>query len=325
MNQNNRSGEVQLTFAHGQLHFTVQSPVQYHLPRGTAPTTSWKRALTAVIVSACMFGIPAISRAATYTSADVVQATNAIRAQHGLSTLNTNATLTAAATAKANDMLAKQYFNHYSPSGEAPWAFFKRSGYTYTAAGENLAIDFVDGADILPAWMGSPSHRDNILNAKYQDVGIAVVDGTMNGTVTTIVVQFFGSKQAAPTVTATPKPDTTIVSKPAPTPVVVAQPVPPAATPIAATPALILAPTPVQANITVPVTPEPTAEVRGAAIRVIPTTNGTTQASAEVDPRIAILVLSTIAAYLLLLVGFATLQKAFSEHAQTANSVVLQA
>jgi hypothetical protein len=46
--------------------------------------------------------------------------------------------------------------------------------------------------------MNSPTHRDNIVNTKYQEIGIAVVNGVLNGVKTTLVVQHFGTPLSAP-------------------------------------------------------------------------------------------------------------------------------
>lgn len=43
--------------------------------------------------------------------------------------------------------------------------------------------------------MASPTHRDNLLSPNYKDIGIAVVNGTLNGQKTTLVVQEFGTTQ----------------------------------------------------------------------------------------------------------------------------------
>ena len=43
--------------------------------------------------------------------------------------------------------------------------------------------------------MASPSHRQNLLDKRYHDIGIAVKDGYINGVETTIVVQMFGVTQ----------------------------------------------------------------------------------------------------------------------------------
>jgi hypothetical protein len=119
--------------------------------------------------------------------------TNQKRAENGLSALELNSSLNEAALRKAGDMFAFNYWSHVSPSGREPWDFFKEVGYSYLFAGENLARDFNSSPAVVQAWMDSPTHRDNILNANYKEIGLAVVNGTLNGVETTLVVQLFGT------------------------------------------------------------------------------------------------------------------------------------
>jgi len=131
--------------------------------------------------------------AANISPAEVIRLTNAQRAANGLGALSENSTLDSAALAKGNDMLAKGYWAHFAPDGTSPWSFFLSFGYKYQYAGENLARDFSDASSAVNAWMNSPSHKENILNPHYRDVGIGVVEGSLAGADTTIIVQFFGS------------------------------------------------------------------------------------------------------------------------------------
>lgn len=124
---------------------------------------------------------------------EVIEDTNLQRQKLGLSTLKENAALSAAARAKAANMFEENYWAHFSPSGKDPWGFIKNTGYKFSYAGENLARNFQTSQDVVTAWMNSPSHRDNILNSHYQDIGIAVLDGNLQGQRTTLVVQMFGS------------------------------------------------------------------------------------------------------------------------------------
>lgn len=177
--------------------------------------------------------------AANIPPSDVIRLTNVQRQANGLSALNENSTLDSAALAKGNDMLAKGYWAHFAPDGTSPWSFFLSFGYKYRYAGENLARDFSDPASAVNAWMNSPSHRENILNPNYQDIGVGVVQGSLAGADTTIIVQFFGSSlsgspaipiaQAKETSTtapspkvearaATPVPIATVTPSPSPTP-----------------------------------------------------------------------------------------------------------
>ena len=123
----------------------------------------------------------------------LIELTNQERTKRGLTSLTDNPALNEAATRKAGDMFALNYWAHNSPTGRTPWAFFKEVGYNYAFAGENLARDFNDSDAVVSAWMDSPTHRDNILNTSYKEVGLAVINGTLEGVETTLVVQLFGS------------------------------------------------------------------------------------------------------------------------------------
>lgn len=122
----------------------------------------------------------------------VVSSTNAERVNNGLGSVTLNDKLSSAARAKAADMFAQQYWAHVSPTGRQPWDFIKEAGYSFGAAGENLARDFSTTPDMMAAWMGSSSHRANIMNGQYTEMGVAVVNGNLEGVDTTLVVQMFG-------------------------------------------------------------------------------------------------------------------------------------
>lgn len=132
------------------------------------------------------------------TVEEIIVMTNAERAKAHLPPLSQNALLTQAAVAKAADMFASDYWAHISPSGTQPWDFVKNVGYKYQYAGENLARDFSDSENLMHAWMASTSHRDNVLSSKYQDIGVAIVDGTLQGVETRLVVQLLGSPAPIP-------------------------------------------------------------------------------------------------------------------------------
>ena len=138
--------------------------------------------------------------------------TNAKRQEAGLSPLALSSTLSVAAANKAEDMFSKNYWAHNSPAGATPWDFVTGAGYRYTVAGENLAKNFSTSQGVVDAWMASPSHRANILKPNYRDVGLAVVNGTLNGEETTLVVEMFG---------ATPGEIALAPPEPSPQPVVV--------------------------------------------------------------------------------------------------------
>lgn len=185
--------------------------------------------ISQLVLSAILIVKPAVLGFASQISPErVVQLTNEERAKVGAPSLRLNPLLSEAAQRKAGDMFAFNYWAHSSPSGRDPWSFFKEVGYRYLYAGENLARDFASPEAVVGAWMASSTHRENILNPKYQEIGISVVDGTLGGTETTLVVQHFGTTTTSqvaqvPAVATTPAPQPqaakpTIPVSPEPTP-----------------------------------------------------------------------------------------------------------
>lgn len=129
----------------------------------------------------------------TFDSREIINTTNETRIANQLPTLKPNSKLDLAASDKLNDMAVKEYFAHISPSGINPWYWIKNTQYQYSVAGENLAIGFFTAKDTVRAWLNSPSHKANILNSQYQDIGVAVKGVEINGREGILVVQMFGS------------------------------------------------------------------------------------------------------------------------------------
>lgn len=135
--------------------------------------------------------------ASEINSDNVIQLVNQARDDQGIGILKENSTLDKIAQDKLNDMIANGYFAHTSPKGISPWYWFQKEGYDYKYAGENLAINFTKAEDQQKAWMESPTHRKNILNINYQEIGVAVGAGEINGQTSIIAVQEFGKQDGA--------------------------------------------------------------------------------------------------------------------------------
>ncbi|KKR10479.1 MAG: hypothetical protein UT37_C0001G0034 [Parcubacteria group bacterium GW2011_GWA2_39_18] len=140
-----------------------------------------------------ILGMPQTKVFAIISEGSLVKLTNEARGENGLLDLSWNESLAKAAQLKAEDMLSKNYFAHDSPQGTAPWYWIQKAGYKYHFAGENLAMNFTGSQSVSDAWLKSPSHRANILNSNYSEIGIAVKSGKINGKETTVVVEFFAS------------------------------------------------------------------------------------------------------------------------------------
>ena len=124
----------------------------------------------------------------------VIGLVNKTRIENGLEPLARNEKLEAAAGDKAQDMIDNNYFAHTSPQGLTPWYWIEKSGYDYKYAGENLAMNFITAEDQQKAWMASATHKRNILDSHYQEIGVAVKEGVIDKKMTTIAVQEFGSR-----------------------------------------------------------------------------------------------------------------------------------
>lgn len=133
-----------------------------------------------------------LSAKVSISTNDLLATTNDERADNHLATLKTNERLERAAFLKANDMIKRQYWAHVAPDGTTPWSWLSKAGYEYGAAGENLAKNFGTADAAMAAWMASPEHRKNILDAQYREVGFAVVSGEMDGHPVTLIVALYG-------------------------------------------------------------------------------------------------------------------------------------
>ncbi|MFH1968202.1 MAG: CAP domain-containing protein [bacterium] len=139
----------------------------------------------------------------------IIEETNLQRQNNGLSALKENILLNNAASAKANDMFVNQYFEHESPLGVDPGILVLNHGYNYIVAGENLILgNFSSEKEIVDNWMANPGHRENILNNRFAETGVAIIKGTYNSQSLWIGVQEFGLP-----LTACPQPDASLKSQ----------------------------------------------------------------------------------------------------------------
>lgn len=198
----------------------------------------WNKASSTTLMSlvfTMIMGMVSTSKihAANYTSQQVIALTNEDRAALGLEPVQADAQLMQAAMDKARDMFEKGYWDHYGPNGETPWQFIRAEGIQYTVAGENLGKGFSDVNKLNQAWLNSPAHRANIVKPEFNEIGVAVMDGTLEGKEVTLVVQMFvkekGSTPPAPVPTKVPAQakETTVATPTEKEPIPVAEIIPP--------------------------------------------------------------------------------------------------
>ncbi|NLY78588.1 MAG: S-layer protein [Lysinibacillus sp.] len=122
---------------------------------------------------------------------EVVQLVNEEREKVGVQPLTHDVELTQLAIIKAQDMVKRNYFEHYSPYYGHPWDMATLFDYEFTRFGENIARNFNNPKDVVAAWMASETHRENMLRENYTNIGVGI-KADVNGNY--YWVQLFSSK-----------------------------------------------------------------------------------------------------------------------------------
>lgn len=155
-------------------------------------------ALVAVVVITLPASLNAENRNRERTAVEViVAAMNRERTSRGLRPLRINERLAQAAYDRIEDMFAKSYFAHVSPDGTQPFVWAQMRGYRYRLIGENLAVGY-RGVAVVDGWMHSRGHRENILQRSFDEVGIAISEGSpRSGYRGPTVVAMYGASTVA--------------------------------------------------------------------------------------------------------------------------------
>lgn len=120
---------------------------------------------------------------------------NAIRRKAGLKPLRLNSVLHEAAQGHAEDMLARGYFAHESPSGATVRQRSRKAGYDWASIGENIAFGQTSVDEVVETWMDSPGHRKNILSPNFSELGVGLALGRgKDGKHQVLWVQNFGTR-----------------------------------------------------------------------------------------------------------------------------------
>jgi uncharacterized protein YkwD len=108
--------------------------------------------------------------------ADVVRIVNVARTTAGCAPVTANATLVQLARAHSLDMAGTAGFRHNGSDGRTPFQRMMAAGYDYSVAAENIAAGQPNAAAVMSAWMASPGHRQNILDCRFTQIGVGVVN-----------------------------------------------------------------------------------------------------------------------------------------------------
>ena len=149
---------------------------------------------------------------ATNISSDgLLNETNIQRNKTGAKQLTISPRLNEAAQAKAQDMVNRNYWSHQTPDQQEPWAFISATGYTFQKAGENLAYGFNNNGQVVAGWMNSPTHKMNMLDKAFDEVGFGVANATnfTNNGKSTVVVAMYAKKSSVSAAGSLPSTTTT--------------------------------------------------------------------------------------------------------------------
>jgi uncharacterized protein YkwD len=88
--------------------------------------------------------------------------------------LRVNPALTAAALEHSRDMAKYQGFDHRGHAGSTPAERVQHAGYgSYRIVGENIAAGAMTPTEVMQGWLASPQHCENIMDARFTEIGIA--------------------------------------------------------------------------------------------------------------------------------------------------------
>jgi len=105
--------------------------------------------------------------------------------------LNESRKLDDAAAAHARDMLRRKYFDHRGSDDSQPKDRVLRAGYRSRLTGENIALGPESAEEVVAGWLDSPGHCANIMEPRFQDIGVGLASGKKRGQV--YWVQNFGA------------------------------------------------------------------------------------------------------------------------------------
>lgn len=107
---------------------------------------------------------------------------NEYRKSYGMEALKPLISLQEVAQLKAEDLVENSYFSHTSYQLGTPFEMLKNHGIDYKIAGENLSGNTTPERAV-DAWIHSDSHRENMLESKFNYTGIYVMESPIYGKV----------------------------------------------------------------------------------------------------------------------------------------------
>ena len=95
--------------------------------------------------------------------------------------LRSSRALDDAAAGHARNMARRKFFEHEGRDGSQPKDRVMRAGYLPRLTGENIALGPESAEEVVAGWLASPGHCANIMDARFQQIGVAVSVGRKRG------------------------------------------------------------------------------------------------------------------------------------------------
>lgn len=107
----------------------------------------------------------------------MIRTVNDLRVERGLDRLAEVSQLTAVARGHSEDMAARDYLDHVNPEGLGAPERVNMAGITFQKLGENVGLNRGHKDPVAYAveqWLGSPGHRDSMLDPEFGKTGAGV-------------------------------------------------------------------------------------------------------------------------------------------------------
>lgn len=140
---------------------TLSADVSYPTPRPTPqPTTAPTQ-------------VPELRSCPSSYTSSVLNLVNQSRAGNGLGALTYNYQLESSAQGHTNWMAVAQNLTHGTTDEMVQR--IRNAGFSGSPIGENIAWGQSSPSQVMDAWLNSPPHRANILDSRYQYLGVGCV------------------------------------------------------------------------------------------------------------------------------------------------------
>ena len=108
---------------------------------------------------------------------EMIRVVNDVRAEHGLDRMAELPALTAVARLHSEDMAKRDYLSHVNPENLGPPERVNLAGIPFEKLGENIGLNRGHRHPVAHAveqWLGSPGHRELMLEPEFQKTGVGV-------------------------------------------------------------------------------------------------------------------------------------------------------